>query len=104
MKSKIKQVKKQLLKRFFNFYLCTLLGSEMAVEEYLASLRRAYSQLKEGEKFTLNEVEESINEMEVDEQSKSTLIQLVARQTNFTQLDSMRGQPCFEQDAEMSEC
>jgi hypothetical protein len=73
-----------LLKRFFSFYLCTLLGSESAVDDYLANLRVAYSQLQNGDKFTLNEVEESINEMEVDQESKHTLIELVARQTNYS--------------------
>jgi hypothetical protein len=66
LKSKLKQQKKFLLKRFFTFYLSTLLGSEEAVEEYLTSLRLAYSQLRNADKFTLIEVEESINEMEVD--------------------------------------
>jgi hypothetical protein len=42
------------------------LGSEEAVEEYLTRLRLAYSQLQNADKFTLIEVEESINEMEVD--------------------------------------
>jgi len=60
------------------------LGSESAVDDYLANLRVAYSQLQNGDKFTLNEVEESINEMEVDQESKHTLIELVARQTNYS--------------------
>lgn len=71
--------KKSLLKRFFNFYLCSLLGQEQALNSYLASLRLAYSQLKTTDKFTLAEVEQSIDEMEVDEGSKHTLVQLVAR-------------------------
>lgn len=91
--------RKNLLKKFFNFYLCSLLGQEQALNSYLSSLRLAYSQLKAADKFTLAEVEQSIDEMQVDQESKHTLVQLVERQTNFAQLMQQRR----SDDSEMGE-
>lgn len=42
--------------------------------------------LEESDKITLNELQEAVDEMEVDEQSKANLVEILTEQTNLKHL------------------
>ena len=47
-----------------------MMVNEQLNMSYLAKLKREYMTMREADKITVTEIEETINEMEVDEQSK----------------------------------
>ena len=53
---------------------------------YLAKLKREYMTMREADKITCTEIDDTINEMEVDEQSKEQLYQMLSEQTNMRDL------------------
>ena len=45
---------------------------------YVEKLKREYSVLRDADKLTVRELQETIDEMEVDEQSKAHLLQMIS--------------------------
>lgn len=76
-----------LLRNFFSYYIKSLMMvNEQLNMSYLAKLKREYMTMREADKITVTEIEETINEMEVDEQSKEQLYQMLTEQTNMRDL------------------
>jgi TRAP-type mannitol/chloroaromatic compound transport system substrate-binding protein len=51
---------------------------------YLTKLKKEYMKLKETDKITVSELQEAVDEMmEVDEQSKTHLFEILSEQTNL---------------------
>ena len=53
---------------------------------YLAKLKEEYMKLKDSDKINIHELSETIDEMEVDEQSKAHLLNVLSEQTNICDL------------------
>lgn len=53
---------------------------------YLAKLKIEYMKLKNTDKISVRELSETIDEMEVDEQSKAHLLNVLSEQTNIRDL------------------
>ena len=63
--------KRVLLRNFFTFYIKQLMiVNEKLNLSYITKLKEEYMKLKDQDKISLNELQETIDEMEVDEQSK----------------------------------
>ena len=53
---------------------------------YLVKLKEEYMQLRDVDKITLGELQETIDEMEVDEYSKAHILSMLSNQTNLRDL------------------
>ena len=53
---------------------------------YLAKLKEEYMKLKDSDKINIHELSETIDAMEVDEQSKAHLLNVLSEQTNICDL------------------
>ena len=79
--------KRILLRNFFTFYVKQLMMvNEKLNLSYLAKLKEEYMKLKDSDKINIHELSETIDEMEVDEQSKAHLLNVLSEQTNICDL------------------
>ena len=79
--------KRILLRNFFSYYIkSVMLINQNLNLSYLTKLKKEYMKLKESDKITLNELQEAVDEMEVDEQSKAHLVHILSEQTNLRDL------------------
>ena len=87
LRDRVLSSKRILLRNFFTFYLKQLMiVNEQLNASYLTKLRDEYTQLREKDKITVLELQETIEEMEIDEQSKAHLYHMLSRQTNLHDL------------------
>jgi len=64
-----------LLRDFFTFYIKQLMFvNEKLNMSYLSKMKEEYMKLKDGDKISVTELQETIDSMEVDEQSKVHLL------------------------------
>ena len=76
-----------LLRNFFSFYLKSVLEVNANLNaSYLAKLREEYTRLRARDKFSVYELQESIEEMEVDETAKAQIFDLLSQHTNCSDL------------------
>ena len=79
--------KRILLRNFFTFYIKQLMMVNQKLNlSYLAKLKIEYMKLKNTDKISVRELSETIDEMEVDEQSKAHLLNVLSEQTNIRDL------------------
>ena len=55
-----------------------MMVNEQLNASYLTKLKMQYAQMREADKITVSEVHETIEEMQVDEDSKAALYQMLA--------------------------
>lgn len=76
-----------LLRNFFSFYLKSVIEVNANLNaSYLAKLREEYTRLRARDKFSVYELQESIEEMEVDETAKAQIFDLLSQHTNCSDL------------------
>ncbi|CDW79427.1 UNKNOWN [Stylonychia lemnae] len=79
--------KKEMLKSFFQFYLSNVLQNNTALlNSYLRKLKNKYSELQPKERISFHELQESIQEMELDQDQRQMVYQLLSRETNIQEL------------------
>ena len=79
LRSRVLSSKRFLLRNFLSFYLKSLMMvNEKLNVSYVEKLKREYSVLRDADKLTVRELQETIDEMEVDEQSKAHLLQMIS--------------------------
>lgn len=87
LRDKVLSSKRMLLRNFFGIYLKSLLEVNANLNaSYLSKLRDEYSKLKVRDQFSLWELQESIEEMEVDELAKAQIFDLLSHHTNCSDL------------------
>ncbi len=68
-----------LLRNFFSQYIKSLMMvNEKLNMSYLAKLKREYMAMREADKITVSEIDETIDEMMVDEQSRAQLYSMLS--------------------------
>ena len=85
LRDRVLSSKRILLRNFFSYYIKSLMMvNEKLNLSYLTKLKKEYMKLKETDKITVSELQEAVDEMmEVDEQSKTHLFQILSEQTNL---------------------
>ena len=87
LREKVLSSKRILLRNFFSCYLKSLIEVNANLNaSYIAKLREEYCKLRMEDKFSLRDLQESIEEMEVDEMAKSQIFDLLSQHTNCTDL------------------
>ena len=72
VRDKILSSKRVLLRNFFSFYIKQVIMVNQKLNvSYLTKLKQEYMKLRESDKISVTELQETIDEMEVDETSKS---------------------------------
>ena len=71
--------KRHLLRNFFSYYIKSLMMvNEQLNASYLAKLKLQYAEMREADKITVSEVHETIEGMQVDEDSKAALYSMLS--------------------------
>ena len=88
LRNRVLSSKRILLRNFFSYYIKSLMMvNEKLNLSYLTKLKKEYMKMKEKDKITLFELQEAFDEMmDVDEQRKSHLFQILSEQTNLRDL------------------
>lgn len=87
LRDKVLSSKRMLLRNLFGFYFKSILEVNANLNaSYLSKLRDEYSKLRARDQFSLWELQESIEEMEVDEIAKAQIFDLLSQHTNCSDL------------------
>lgn len=92
LRDRVLSSKRVLLRNFFSYYIKSLMMvNEKLNLSYLTKLKKEYMKMNEKDKITLFELQEAFDEMmDVDEQRKSHLFQILSEQTNLRDLLMMQ--------------
>lgn len=84
LRDRVLSSKRILLRNFFTFYIKQLMiVNEKLNLSYVTKLKEEYMKMKDQDKISLSELQETIDEMEVDEQSKAHIFHALSEQTNI---------------------
>jgi len=87
LRDRVLSSKRVLLRNFFTYYIKQLMiVNEKLNLSYVTKLKEEYMKLKDKDKISMSELQETIDEMEVDEQSKVHIFDALSEQTNIRNL------------------